>query len=96
MIQKRPIDSAPKDGTQVFAWDGEWWRRARWTTAIGSRDGAEQWVASGFLPIKPTHWYPADDENYEMLLELVAAGNRRDTPSNREAARRLIDAMMAE
>ena len=70
MIEKRPIDTAPKDGTPIYAWDGEWWRNlVRWRP--NNSFGAAGWYFQGWLRIEPTHWCPADLACEELLAEIA-------------------------
>ena len=73
-IAKQPIETAPQDGTAIFAWDGKWWRDlVRWCKPIGG--GPEGWYFQRSVPIHPTHWYPVNEE-YDAVLAEVAKGYR--------------------
>ena len=68
------IDSAPKDGSEIYSFDGKWWRRqTRWRHELGQSCLLEQfrspkrWIAFGFLPINPTHWCAPGDATEEVM-----------------------------
>ncbi len=63
----RPIDAAPRDGTTIYAYDGEWWRPVKWDAKL------ERWMFQGHWPVKPYMWHPIDHE-YERLLAEIARG----------------------
>lgn len=46
----RPIESAPKDGTEMWLWEGSDYR-GHWSSR------AEKWFSGG-INIFPTHWMP--------------------------------------
>ncbi len=73
MITPLLIETAPKDGRLIFAYDGTWWRRARWKKG---GDGIEAWLYQGWLPIYPIQWYPINLD-YEELMAEVADGEKR-------------------
>jgi hypothetical protein len=52
----QPIETAPRDGTEVLTWDGESWDVARWTPeAALFHKGMWETEACGIFP---THWRP--------------------------------------
>lgn len=86
MIEPRPIGTAPKDGTPIFAYDGEWWRdKVRWKAA--NHFGPPGWYFMGFRLIQPTHWHPDDlvcpelqalvDDGYLPASSVMALHKRR-------------------
>lgn len=78
MIDPRSIETAPRDGTPIFAYDGVWWRdRVRWKEA--SDFGPAGWYFQG-LRINATQWYPRDSD-YEELQAVVAIGYRPIPPN---------------
>lgn len=72
--REQPIDTAPKDGTWFYGWDGVWWRIIRWHAKKDSY-GVEGWRHAGFLSVKPISWHPVDEE-YEALIDNILLGNR--------------------
>ena len=63
MSEWQPIDTAPKDGTEILL--GGLYAKKKWTQSVGSRVG-EYWMSndggdpewSSILFFKPTHWMP--------------------------------------
>ncbi len=56
----QPIETAPKDGTEVLVWDGygvkiAWWEPYRRTTG-------GVWFYDGDNYTWPTHWMPLPEE----------------------------------
>lgn len=69
---RRPISTAPKDGTTFVSWDGSWWRReTRWGSLLGEHEG---WHAFGFLPVNPTHWC-WENEITPEIMDNIRRGN---------------------
>jgi hypothetical protein len=53
MTEWQPIETAPKDGTEVLLTNGEYKRAGYWATRINA------WSIDMVPPIKaPTHWAP--------------------------------------
>lgn len=52
-IAWQPIETAPKDGTEILAWDGDDRKILRW--ALGRWD---DWDEMPSALGKPTHWMP--------------------------------------
>lgn len=76
----RPIDSAPKDGSEIWAFNGEQ-ARMKWFESDGTEEGYSLWIWADELscdvdpsPEQPTHWQP--------LPQPPAASDReeRNTP----------------
>jgi hypothetical protein len=69
----KPIADAPRDGTEIIAWDGQWWRDlVRWRVAAGG------WFYMRLTPLRPTHWYPVGAERtLPELKQAVDAGYMR-------------------
>lgn len=62
-----PIEAAPHDGTTIYAYDGEWWRRVKWDAQ------RKCWMFQGHLPVDACLWHPIDHE-YERLLAEIDRG----------------------
>lgn len=67
--QWQPIESAPKNSTNIWVWTGkdmgvafwyEWWREALNIAADGPRpvEGVWEWADDCDGPCTPTHWMP--------------------------------------
>jgi hypothetical protein len=57
----QPIETAPKDGTEVLLWikgDEESPRKGRWEERLDLRRGHKWCVAYGWCEDTPTHWMP--------------------------------------
>lgn len=58
----QPIETAPKDGTSVLLWDGEFQFTGEWM--VEAIDGSHWWIATlhGQKQVacdpQPTHWHP--------------------------------------
>jgi hypothetical protein len=79
-IPMNPIDSAPKDGTEIWTYDGNWWRRLcnwlvepMWSWDRTKDPWTPGWYYLGFLPISPTHWTPPDEGNAYLMAEIRKA-----------------------
>jgi hypothetical protein len=49
----QPIETAPKDGTEILLTDGHYKRTGYWATRIGA------WSIDAAVPLgMPTHWAP--------------------------------------
>ena len=76
LLEWKPIESAPKDGTHILACDEKSWRYGRWVgppTVVHywSNPGEEGFYTSvnEFEPQNPftaTHWMPLQDFRAEM------------------------------
>ena len=71
-----PIESAPKDGTEVWTWNGEQ-GRMMWIDSTCDDEAYSLWVWSEELlsdidpePEQPTHWMPlpAEPETNESMV----------------------------
>jgi len=62
-----PISSAPRDGTKIYAWDGEWWRLARWHPGGAPLESLPGWYFQRYLMIRPTHWHPVKDAPQKVI-----------------------------
>lgn len=64
------IDSAPKDGSEIYSFDGTWWRRqTRWQLPSASYPPlrlSEGWHHCHFLPVMPTHWCQPEGATVEI------------------------------
>lgn len=71
---RQPIETAPKDGTLIYGFDGTQWRRCVWGLPVGG-GGRPDWIHAGFLLVKLTHWAEINIE-YEAIIDSVALGMR--------------------
>lgn len=53
----QPIDTAPKDGSEIELWDGSV-RRARWGDRIVGKINLPCFLSRGITVAYPTHWRP--------------------------------------
>jgi hypothetical protein len=62
MSNWQPIETAPKDGTDILIWNGSWMVTVRWAPPYqyGYWDLVEcgTHASDGFLTYDPTHWMP--------------------------------------
>jgi hypothetical protein len=69
MSERREIATAPRDGTPIYAYDGEWWRQgARWRS--NNSFGPAGWYFQGWLRVEATHWCPDDAVDDELFAEV--------------------------
>jgi hypothetical protein len=64
----QPIETAPKDGTEILIWDGTWvhttvrvfndWLGSSGGVPFFDDDGSDREYAPGHLYLAPTHWMP--------------------------------------
>ena len=70
MSEWQPIETAPKDGTLILAWDGcqhdicEWWDGSISGVRGPSERDAGWWIDNDRGEMKPTHWQPLPDPPY--------------------------------
>jgi hypothetical protein len=68
-----PIETAPKDGTDILVYNGDWGGKYITANKIGVASWSQQvlpngksgWIASddeGVMMYKPTHWMPLPEE----------------------------------
>ena len=52
MSEWHPIETAPKDGTDILTWDGTYRRVGHWN------EDADEWYETFYGIIDATHWQP--------------------------------------
>lgn len=54
----QPIETAPKDGTQILAWDGFNFDLCEWSAPERRPQDACWWIDNDKGSMHPTHWQP--------------------------------------
>lgn len=58
MSDRKTIETAPRDGTDLLFWDGLSHELGHW---LDWDDGTGDWVDRELLPLRPTHWMRLPD-----------------------------------
>jgi hypothetical protein len=63
VVEWRPIETAPKDGTDILVWDGDAQCVACWDESLAGTDAPSQWAHCNHFAmdaVEATHWRPLD------------------------------------
>jgi hypothetical protein len=63
-MEWKTIESAPRDGTDILAWDGETLTVVCWDESLKATDAPSCWALYNRFAtdaVEPTHWMPLPD-----------------------------------